>query len=93
MKPAINVEVVYAQPTQQWRQTLTLPSGATVRDAIEQSGVVATIPEWNWSDVKVGIYSRPVALEQTLRDRDRVELYRPILIDPKEARRQRAKKK
>ena len=92
MTNSINVEVVYALPDQQWRQSLTLQSGATARDAIEQSGLLKNISEWRFESGKLGVYSHLVTLDYVLRDRDRIELYRPILIDPKEARRQRAKK-
>lgn len=93
MTDTINVDVVYALPERQWRQSLTIKSGATAREAIEQSGLLKHVSEWNFDSGKLGVYSRLITLDYVLRDRDRIELYRPILIDPKEARRQRAKKK
>ena len=92
MADDIQVEVAYALPNEQWVIALRLPIGATARDAIERSGVLSKAPDWTLEQGKLGIYSRPATLDQVLRDRDRVELYRPLLIDPKEARRQRAKK-
>ena len=65
------------------RMTLTLPQGATVAQAIERSGW--TVPD----DVRVGVWGRQRAPTEPLRDRDRVEIYRPLKVDPKEARRLR----
>jgi putative ubiquitin-RnfH superfamily antitoxin RatB of RatAB toxin-antitoxin module len=93
MSDTVNIELVYALPEKQWLQTLTLKAGATAREAIEQSGLLNHLSEWTFETGKLGIYSRLVTLDYVLRDRDRIELYRPILIDPKDARRQRAKKK
>jgi putative ubiquitin-RnfH superfamily antitoxin RatB of RatAB toxin-antitoxin module len=86
----LRVEVTYALPLKQWRVLLRLPPGSTVADAIERSNLRLTIRDLVVDDEHVGIFSKPVTLATTLRDGDRVELYRPLLCDPKEVRRQRA---
>ena len=86
----LRIEVVYAAPERQARYALELPDRATVRDAIEASGVCADFPAIDLAANRVGIYGKLAALETTLRDRDRVEILRPLAIDPKEARRRRA---
>ncbi len=86
----LRVEVVYATRERQARYAVELPDRATVRDAIEASGVCADFPEIDLAANRVGIYGRLAPLEATLRDRDRVEILRPLVVDPKEARRRRA---
>lgn len=86
----IRVEVAYALPHQQVLLQLGLPQGITVESAILQSGVLNQFPEIDLAKNKVGIFSKLVALNTVLRDRDRVEIYRPLMADPKEVRRQRA---
>jgi hypothetical protein len=85
----IQVEVAYASTSQQRLVTLALPAGSCVLHAIEQSGLLAEFPEINLATQRVGIFSRPCALDTTLRDQDRVEIYRPLVADPKESRRER----
>lgn len=84
------VEVVYARPERQVRYTLQVNDGTTVQQTIEASGVLADFPEIDLKRNRVGIYGRLVTLDSTLRDGDRVEILRPLVIDPKEARRRRA---
>jgi putative ubiquitin-RnfH superfamily antitoxin RatB of RatAB toxin-antitoxin module len=86
----INVEVVYALPGQQSLLQVQLAEGATVEDAIRQSGVLEAFPDIDLAKNKVGIFSKLVKLDETLRDKDRVEIYRPLIADPKEVRRKRA---
>ena len=86
----IHVEVVYATPERQELVSLELETGVTVADAIEHSGLAGRFDGFEVDPSAVGIFSRKVALDQVLRDGDRVEIYRPLLTDPKEARRQRA---
>ncbi|OZI14947.1 RnfH family protein [Sodalis-like symbiont of Philaenus spumarius] len=88
--PDIRIEVVYALPERQYLRQLVLDEGSTLEQAIRASGVLALRQEIDLSVNKVGIFSRPAKLEDTLSDGDRVEIYRPLLIDPKELRRQRA---
>ncbi len=86
----IRVEVTYALPEHQVLEALEMPEGATVREAIEQSGVLESFPEIDLEHNKVGIFGKLSRLDQPLRDRDRVEVYRPLKADPKEVRRLRA---
>ena len=90
MKLTMRVEVVYALPHQQTLLSLDLPVGSTVESAIHQSGLLNQFHEIDLAKNKVGIFSKLVALDSVLRDRDRVEIYRPLIADPKEIRRQRA---
>jgi hypothetical protein len=86
----ITVEVVYALPLQQPLLHVQLAEGATVEDAIRASGVLDAFPDIDLAKNKVGIFSKLVKLDETVRDRDRVEIYRPLIADPKEVRRKRA---
>jgi len=86
----IDVEVAYATPEQQVIVTLTLPEGATVEQAIDASDLLNRFPEIDRADIKAGIFGSICKLDQPLKQSDRVEIYRPLLHDPKEARRQRA---
>ena len=88
----IVVEVAYALPEKQYIQRVTLQQGATVEEAIRASGLLELRTDIDLSKNKVGIYSRPVKLADVLQDGDRVEIYRPLIADPKELRRQRAEK-
>lgn len=88
----IVVEVAYALPEKQYLQRVTLQQGATVEEAIRASGLLELRTDIDLSKNKVGIYSRPVKLADVLQDCDRVEIYRPLIADPKELRRQRAEK-
>ncbi|HET7922610.1 MAG TPA: RnfH family protein [Gammaproteobacteria bacterium] len=88
---SLNVEVVYAQPERQVVVALTLEPGAVVRDAITQSGLSRQFPEIDPTRQPVGIFGRKVALDTSLKDGDRVELYRPLTHDPKQARRELAR--
>ncbi|HEY4436876.1 MAG TPA: RnfH family protein [Lelliottia sp.] len=92
MSPKITVEVAYALPEKQYLQRVKLEEGATVEEAIRASGLLELRSDIDLSKNKVGIYSRPVKLTDVLNDGDRVEIYRPLIADPKELRRQRAEK-
>jgi putative ubiquitin-RnfH superfamily antitoxin RatB of RatAB toxin-antitoxin module len=87
----IAVSVVYAEPERVFMVELSLPKGATVAEAVERSGIRAVRPDIAIRDDRLGILSRKASPDTTLRDGDRVEIYRPLLIDPKEARRKRAR--
>ena len=89
----MQVEVAYAGPEGQWLVALELAPGATVAEAIERSGIRERVPGLEVVDGNVGVYSRPCRLADALSDGDRVEIYRPLLADPKEARRRRAAKR
>ena len=88
----ITVEVVFALRDEQISKRLRLRAGATVGQAISASRLLETHPEINVEDTGAGVWGRRVALEQPLRDGDRVEIYRPLLADPKVSRRERARK-
>ncbi len=89
----MDVEVAYATPKQQEIITLTLPEGTTVEQAIHASDLLNRFPEIDETDIKAGIFGSVCKLDQSLKQGDRVEIYRPLLHDPKEARRQRAAKR
>jgi hypothetical protein len=86
----IHVEVVYALANRQKVVPMHLPEGITVREAIERSGLLAEFPEIDLAKNKLGIWNKLAKPDAVLRDKDRVEIYRPLIADPKEVRRQRA---
>lgn len=86
----IHVELVYALPEQQPLLRVQLADGASVEDAIRASGILEAFPEIDLSRNKVGIFSKLVKLDEKVRDKDRVEIYRSLIADPKEVRRKRA---
>lgn len=90
MAETIQVEVVYAQPENQEVIKLALPPGSTVAQAIEASGLLTKHPDIDLAKNKLGVYAKLVKPDTALRDRDRVEIYRPLIADPKEVRKQRA---
>lgn len=90
MSELISVEVVYPLPQKQEIFVVKLPLGATVREAIESSGVLAKYPEIDLAKSKLGVFAKLAKPDSVLRDRDRVEIYRPLIADPKEVRKQRA---
>ncbi|MBD9657885.1 MULTISPECIES: RnfH family protein [Pantoea] len=90
--PDISVEVVYALPDKQYMRAVTLEEGATVEQAIKASGLLSLRKDIDLNSNKVGIYSRPVKLGDAVQDGDRIEIYRPLIADPKELRRQRAER-
>jgi len=87
----LRVEVVYALPGRQILRTLRLPEGSVVGDAVRASGLPGEFPEIDPG--RAGIYGKRVPASAVLRDRDRVELYRPLSADPKEIRRMRARRR
>lgn len=91
MDDLIRVEVAYGTQERQVLLELEVPAGTTVIDAIERSGILTRFPEIDLSSARLGVFSEPIAPDATLSEHDRVEIYRPLVIDPKEARRRRAK--
>jgi putative ubiquitin-RnfH superfamily antitoxin RatB of RatAB toxin-antitoxin module len=89
--PEIVVDVLYALPGRQVMRRIALPEGSTLADAIRASGLAEEFPEID--PARAGIYGKSVPAGTALRDRDRVEIYRPLRADPKEVRRARAAKK
>ncbi|MGJ7918674.1 RnfH family protein [Massilia sp. LXY-6] len=90
---ALQVYVVYATPREEFIHPMRVAPGTTIGQAIEGSGVLSRFPEINLVTQPVGIYGKKKTLETVLRERDRVELYRPLVADPKDSRRKRAAKK
>ena len=90
MAELITVEVAYALKDKQDLVALKLPVGATVREAVERSGLLERFPEIDLAKNKLGVFAKLVKPDAVLRDRDRVEIYRPLIADPKEVRKQRA---
>ena len=88
----IVVEVCYALADRIWRVRLRLADHATVGEAIEASGFAAEFPKVDVQASGVGIFGRLGGLQDGLRDGDRVEIYRPLIHDPKDARRSRARR-
>ncbi|NVJ62134.1 MAG: RnfH family protein [Gammaproteobacteria bacterium] len=87
------VEVTYAVPQEQFLAQVEVESDATVEDAIKASGVLERFPQIDLAQNKVGIFSKVTSLDTVLRERDRVEIYRPLIADPKEVRRKKAEEK
>lgn len=88
----IRVEVAYAKPEEQVILNVTLPKGSTAEDAINSSGILKRFPEIDLAKTKIGIFSSACKLDHVLKEYDRVEIYRPLEHDPKDARRSRASK-
>jgi uncharacterized protein len=87
----IEIEVVYALPENQIMRQITVPSGTTARQAVELSAIIDLFPEIDLAYNKLGIFGRLVKPGTILCEGDRVEVYRPLMVDPKENRRRRAK--
>lgn len=91
----LRVEVAYARPDKQEIISVQVPDGATAVDAARLSGITTIFPEIDVDSINMGIFGKVIKKpsDHELRDGDRVELYRPLQIDPKQARLNRAKKK
>lgn len=91
MSDSIHVEVCYALRDRQEVVQLRLPVGSTVQRAVEASGLLQKHPEIDLAKTnKLGVFAKLVKADSVLRDKDRVEIYRPLIADPKEVRRKRA---
>lgn len=88
---ALTVTVVLALPDRATEVELRLAPGATVAEALAASGLAALQPQIDIARSPVGIFGRRVARDRVLADGDRVEVYRPLVADPKDARRRRVK--
>ena len=86
----LEIEIVYGLANRQVLKSMTVAEGTTVREAALKSGLEVEFPELDLQQVPLGIFGKAVKDETVLRDSDRIEVYRPLLIDPKEARRKRA---
>ena len=87
---SINVEVAYALPEKQVIRAVNIDAGTTIGAAIVQSGIMMDYPDLELEEAKVGIFGKIAAMTTVLSDGDRVEIYRPLIADPKEVRRKRA---
>ena len=88
----IDVEVVYGLAHKQKLLTLSVNSGLTVEQVINESGILTLFSELDLNENKVGIWNKVVKLSQIVEDLDRIEIYRPLIADPKEVRKRRAEK-
>ena len=86
----LEIEIVYGLADRQVLKSMTVVEGTTVREATLKSGLEVEFPELDLQQSPLGIFGKAVKDETVLRDGDRIEVYRPLLIDPKEARRKRA---
>ena len=84
------VEVAYALPDKQSLISLEVEEGTTIKEAIEASGVLDTYDQIDLTRDKVGIFSKFATLDTVLREKDRIEIYRPLIADPKKVRKERA---
>lgn len=85
----LEIEVVYGLPDKQVLKKMNVQNGCTAREAVCQSGLDEIFSELDLQTAPLGIFGKSVKDETLLRDKDRIEIYRPLLIDPKEARRKR----
>jgi len=92
MPEEIMVEVAYALPEEQVIISIKVPTKSDVKQAIKKSGIQKKFPNIDLSKNKVGIFGKKTTLDHPLKDRDRIEIYRPLILDPKEMRRKRAAK-
>lgn len=90
MAELIQVEVAYAKPDRQDVISVKLQEGSTIQQAIEASGLLQRNPEIDIAKAKFGIYGKLSKMDTVVRSRDRIEIYRPLIADPKEVRKQRA---
>ena len=89
----LRVTLCYATPTLEILRELTVAPGTTIGQAVSASGLLAELPEIDLATHPVGIYGKKKPLDTVLREHDRIELYRPLVADPKDSRRRRAVKK
>jgi len=92
MSDLLQVEVVYGTPTKQKIITIAVKPETTIEQAIQESGILNIFKEIDLSTNKVGIWNRVAKLSDTVEDGDRIEIYRPLIADPKEVRKRRAEK-
>ena len=88
----ITVEVAYAKPDAQKIFSVEVTEGATIEEVISLSGVLTFFPEIDLTRQKIGIFSKAKKLTDIVNEGDRIEIYRTLMLDPKEARRKRVKK-
>ena len=93
MAELLHVRLCYATPTRECLRELSVAPGTTIGEAIAASGLLAEWPEIDLAVHPVGIFGKKKALDTVLREHDRIEVYRPLVADPKDSRRRRAVKK
>lgn len=86
----LQIEVAYALPDEQLILEVEVPTDCTVEEAIKRSGILERYPQIDLGSDKVGIFGKMCKLNASLNDKDRIEIYRPLIADPKESRRQKA---
>jgi putative ubiquitin-RnfH superfamily antitoxin RatB of RatAB toxin-antitoxin module len=86
----IYVELVYALPAEQLLLKSEVPKGTTIAEAVKLSGILDKFPEIDLEKGKFGIFGKLSKVDTVLREKDRIEIYRPLIADPKEVRRKRA---
>lgn len=92
MSARLSIEVCYALPDEQALIAVDLPEGATLQQALDASGILQRFPRIDLTTQKVGVFGKIKALDAVLADHDRVEIYRPLLVDPKLSRQRRVEK-
>lgn len=92
MSARLSIEVCYALPDVQALIAVDLPEGATLQQALDASGILQRFPRIDLTTQKVGVFGKVKALDAVLADHDRVEIYRPLLVDPKLSRQRRVEK-
>ena len=92
MSAMLSIEVCYALPDGQMLIPVELPEGATVQQALDASGILRRYPQIDLAQQKVGVFGKLKPLDTVLVDHDRVEIYRPLIVDPKAARQRRVER-
>lgn len=92
MSARLSIEVCYALPGEQTLIAVDLPAGATLKQALDASGILQRCPQIDLTTQKVGVFGKLKPLDAVLADHDRVEIYRPLLVDPKLSRQRRVEK-
>ncbi|CAB3791387.1 MULTISPECIES: RnfH family protein [Paraburkholderia] len=92
MSARLSIEVCYASPGGQALIAVDLPEGATLQQALDASGILQRFPGIDLNTQKVGVFGKLKPLDTVLADHDRVEIYRPLLVDPKLSRQRRVEK-
>lgn len=93
MADLVNVQLCYAVPLREYFRELAVVPGTTIEQAIAQSGILQEIPGIDLAVQPVGIFGKKRPLDAVLRERDRIEIYRPLVADPKDSRRRRSEKR
>ena len=88
---SIDVQIIYVQPEQVWSKKLIMPRGATPIDLIKKSGFLEAFAELTLEELHYGVYSQRVDQHYLMNNFDRLEIYRPLNVDPKTVRRELAK--